>query len=105
MKSEFKTRPVYLKRDDRIEAHFTSCFISLMIFRLLEKRLNEKYTCSKIIKTLKDMNFYEVIGNGYVPTYTRNDLTDDLHQTFGFRTDYEIVTTKQMKKIFKVTQN
>lgn len=105
MKSEFKTRPVYLKRDDRVQAHFTTCFISLMIFRLLEKKLNEKYTCSNIIQTLKDMNFYEVVGNGYIPTYTRNDLTDDLHETFGFRTDYEIITTKQMKKNFKITQN
>jgi transposase len=35
MKSEFKTKPVYLQRDDRIKAHFTTCFISLMIYRLL----------------------------------------------------------------------
>lgn len=105
MKNEFKARPVYLSRDDRIEAHFTTCFIALMIFRLLEKKLDEKYTCNEIIKTLKDMNLYEAVGNGYIPTYTRSELTDDLHQSFGFRTDYQIVTTKQMKKIFKVTQN
>lgn len=104
MKSEFLVRPVYLTRDDRIQAHFTSCFIALMVFRMLEKKLNEKYTCSEIIQTLKDMNFYEIVGNGYVPTYTRTDLTDDLHDVFKFRTDYEIVTTKQMKNIFKVTQ-
>ena len=105
MKNEFKARPVYLSRDDRIEAHFTTCFIALMIFRLLEKKLDEKYTCNEIIKTLKDMNLYEAVGNGYIPTYTRSELTNDLHQSFGFRTDYQIVTTKQMKKIFKVTQN
>jgi len=104
MKSEFKSRPVYLKNDDRIQAHFQTCFISLMIFRLLEKKLNDKYTSSEIIKTLKDMNFYEVSGNGYIPTYTRTDLTDSLHDAFGFRTDYEIVTTKEMKKILKGTQ-
>ena len=104
MKSEFRVRPVHLTRDDRIQAHFTSCFIALMVFRILEKKLNEKYTCSNIIQTLKDMNFYEVVGNGYVPTYTRTDLTDDLHNVFKFRTDYEIVTTKQMKNIFKSTK-
>lgn len=104
MKSEFRARPVYLKNDDRIQAHFTTCFISLMIFRLLEKKLNEKYTCSEIIKTLRNMNFYKNFENGYIPTYTRTDLTDNLHEIFGFRTDYEIVTLKQMKKILKGTQ-
>lgn len=104
MKSEFKARPVYLSRDDRIKAHFTTCFISLIVYRLLEKRLNDKYTCCEIIQGLKDMDFYEVKGEGYIPTYTRTDFTDDLHDIFGFRTDYQIVKTSQMKKIFKVTK-
>ena len=104
MKSEFKARPVYLSRDDRIEAHFTTCFISLIIYRLLEKKLEEKYTCREILEGLKDMNFYEVNGEGYIPTYMRTDLTDALHEAFGFRTDYQIVTTQQMKKIFRITK-
>lgn len=101
MKSEFKARPVYLQRDDRIKVHFTTCFISLMIYRLLEKRIPEKYTCSEIISGLRDMNFYEIKGEGYTPIYTRTDFTDDLHDKFGFRTDYQIVNTKQIKKIFR----
>ena len=104
MKSEFKARPVYLQRDDRIEAHFTTCFISLMIYRILEKKLGEKYTCHDIVTGLRDMNFFEVTGEGFIPTYTRTDFTDDLHDAFGFRTDYQIVNTKQMKKIFKDTK-
>ena len=104
MKSEFKARPVYLSRDDRIEAHFTTCFISLIIYRLLEKKLNKKYTCNEIIRGLKDMNFYEIKGDGYTPTYTRTDFTDALHDTFGFRTDYQIVNTSQMKNIFRETK-
>ncbi len=95
MKSEFKARPVYLSRDDRITAHFTTCFLSLVLLRFLEKRLEEKYSSSKIIDCLRDMNFMESIGNGYIPTYTRTDLTDDLHNKFGFRTDYEIVSLKK----------
>ncbi len=105
MKSEFKARPVYLQRDDRIKAHFTTCFISLMIYRLLEKKLSEKYTCGEILSGLRNMNFIEIKGEGYVPTYTRNDFTDDLHEKFGFRTDYEIVNMRQMKKIFRDTKN
>ena len=104
MKSEFRARPVYLSRDDRIEAHFTTCFIALVIYRLLEKRLKEKYTCHEIINGLRGMDFLEVKGEGYVPCYTRTDFTDDLHEAFGFRTDYQIVSTQQMKKIFKNTK-
>jgi transposase len=104
MKSEFKARPVFLSKDDRIEAHFTTCFISLIIYRLLEKRLNEKYTCHEIIAGLKDMNFQLVKGDGYTPTYTRTDFTDSLHEAFRFRTDYEIVNTSMMKNIFRETK-
>ena len=105
MKSEFKARPVYLQRDDRIKAHFTTCFISLLMYRLLEKKLSEKYTCSEIIAGLRDMNFYEINGEGYIPTYTRTDFTDDLHEKFNFRTDYQITNIKKMKKILKDTKN
>jgi len=105
MKSEFKSRPVYLQRSDRIKAHFMTCFISLILYRFLEKTIDEKYTCSTLIKTLKDMNFYQIPGEGYIPTYTRTDVTDTLHDAFGFRTDYQIMSNSQMKKIFKDTKN
>ena len=105
MKSEFKARPVHLSRDDRIEAHFMTCFMALLIYRILEKKLEEKFTCSTIINSLRKMNFKLEEGEGYIPIYTRTDFTDALHEVFGFRTDYEIVTLKQMKKIFKLTKN
>lgn len=104
MKYEFKARPVYLRDEDRIEAHFITCFISLIIYRLLEKRLKEQFTCSEIISELRDMNFKEIKGEGYEPIYTRTDFTDALHEVFGFRTDYQIVTKNVMKKIFKDTK-
>ena len=104
LKSDFKARPVYLSRDDRIRAHFTTCFLSLTVYRYLEQRLKGDFTSTDIITQLRNMNFYLVPGEGYIPTYTRTDFTDALHDTFGFRTDYEIVTTRQMKKIFRDTK-
>ena len=101
MKSEFKARPVYLQRDDRITAHFTTCFLSLVLYRFLEKRLEEQYTCSEIIETIRSMNLYKANELGYLPAYTRTDVTDVLHDKFGFRTDNEITTTKIIEKIFK----
>jgi transposase len=104
LKSEFKARPVYLSREDRIRAHFTTCFLSLLIFRLLEKKLDEEYTCTQLLETIKGMNFMELKGDGYVPVYTRTDITDDLHEKFNFRTDTQIVDAPTMKKIFKQTK-
>lgn len=105
LKTDFKARPVYLSRDDRIKAHFTTCFLALTLFRYLEKKLKSEFTSNEIIDQLKGMNFYSIPGEGYLPTYTRTKFTDALHDAFGFRTDYQIVTTKQMKKIFKDTTN
>ena len=99
MKSEFKARPVYLQRDDRITAHFTTCFLSLVLYRFLEKRLEEKYTCSEIIETIRNMNLYKANELGYLPAYTRTDMTDLLHDKFNFRTDNEITKNSKMKKI------
>ena len=101
MKSEFKARPVYLSRDDRIQAHFITCFIALLIHRLLEKKIEEKYTCEEIINCLREMNLMCIGEEGYIPEYTRTDLTDELHEKYGFRTDYEITTEKKIKKILK----
>lgn len=108
MKSEFRSRPVYLSRSSRIKAHFTTCFLALTIFRYLEKRIHEnsdlQFTASEIIRTLRDMNFLQIAGEGYIPLYKRTELTDALHDVFGFRTDTEIVTNKKMKKILKDTK-
>jgi len=104
LKTDFKARPVYLSRDDRIKAHFTTCFLALTLYRYLEKKLKEAFTSTEIISQIRGMNFYSIPGEGYIPTYTRTDFTDALHNAFGFRTDYQIVTTKQMKNIFKDTK-
>ena len=99
MKSEFKARPVYLQRDDRIIAHFTTCFLSLVLYRYLEKELEEKYSVEQIINTLRDMNLRKNMDGSYEPVYTRTDLTDLMHEKLGFRTDYEIIKNSKMKKI------
>jgi hypothetical protein len=85
---------------DGIEAHFMTCFIALLIFRILEKKLGEEFTCHEIISGLRDMNFYHIPGEGYVPTYTRNDFTDKLHESFDFRADFEIISHGRLKKFF-----
>ena len=104
MKSDFKSRPVYHSNDEMIKAHFVTCFLSLIVYRYLEKKLDEKYTAPEIIETLRNMNMKLEKGDSYVPNYIRTDLTDDLHEKFGFRTDYEVISFKNFKKIFKQTK-
>ena len=107
MKTDLRARPVYLKRDDRIKAHFLTCFLSLLLYKYLEKKVNrggQHFTTTEIIDTLKGMNFLSVNGEGYIPTYTRTDLTNHLHGSAGFRTDYQIVTKKQMRSIISLTK-
>lgn len=104
MKSEFNARPVFHSREECIKAHFLICFLALTVYRYLEKRLEEKYTVGEIIDTLKEMNIKLDTVDSYSPNYIRTDLTDDLHNKFGFRTDFETLSEKKLKKICKQTK-
>lgn len=105
MKTDFEARPVYVRREDRIRAHFLICYISLLLYRLLEKKLSGKYTCEEILAALRSMQMTLLSrDSGYIPSYKRTDLTDDLHKTFGFHTDYEFISKSSMRSIIKYTK-
>ena len=107
MKADFDARPVYVRRDDRIKAHFLTCFLALLIYKYLEKKVNrggKHFTTSEIVDTLRGMDFLSIPGEGYVPTYTRTNLTDNLHGSAGFRTDCQIVTRQKMRSIISQTK-
>lgn len=102
MKHELKARPVYLSREDRISAHFTTCFLALIIYRYLELAVQKQFTCTELIETLRSYTFRYLPGFGYLPNYTRTAITDELHQTFGFRSDYQIISEKDEKNFTSV---
>lgn len=105
MKDELSSRPAFVRREDRIKAHFMTCYISLIVYRLLEKKVGKGFTCDQIIQTLRSMKMTLLnTAGGYIPSYTRTELTDTLHRTFGFRTDYEIITKTSMRTIIKNTK-
>lgn len=101
MKTDFSARPVYVQREDRIKAHFLICFLALLIYRLLEKKLGNKYTCEELLNTLKGMNFAGIEEQGFMPLYSREKITDDLHEACGFRTDFQFISKSKMKEIQK----
>ncbi len=108
MKTDFDARPVYLQRDDRIQAHFLTCFLALVLYKYLEKKINRggnHFTVGEIIDTLAEMNFLSIPEMGYIPTYTRTDLTNALHGSAGFRTDKQIISKKTMRGIISKTKS
>jgi len=104
MKHEFAARPVYLQRDNRIKAHFTTCFLALVLFRYLEKKLTRRFTCDQIIHGLRSIKFLKLKDVGFTPAYTRNDFTDALHEAFGFRSDFEILSKQSMRSLIAASK-
>ena len=102
MKSEFKARPVYLHLDERIKAHFTICYLSLLVYRILEKeKLQDKYTTEEIISTLKDMLSNKVDGLGFKQLYQKSKITTDLNSNYEFNLDQKFISLKSFKKFLK----
>ena len=99
MKTDFEARPIYLQKEERIKAHFLICFLALLIYRLLEIKLEKKYTADQILDTLREMKVTTLEGYGYTPSYTRTALTDDLHNLVNFHTDRQIIKKAKMKSI------
>lgn len=105
MKTDFEARPVYLARDDRIKAHFLTCFLALLHFRLLKRTLKGTYTTEQLLQVLRSINFADIEEQGFMPVYERQEITDDLHKVCGFRTDYQFLTKRKMKEIQKKSKN
>ena len=105
MKTDFSARPVNVRREDRIKAHFLCCFIALFILRTLKKLIKENCTCDELLNTLKEINFADVGEQGFIPLYKRTKLTDELHSICGFRTDFQFIPKNKMREIQKKSKN
>ena len=99
LKTEFKSRPVYLKNDDRIKAHFTTCFLSLLIYRILENKLDYKFSISKIISTLQSMNSLKIDGLGYKQIFESSTIVNALCDLLDVHLNTDFISNKNMKKI------
>lgn len=110
MKSELKFRPVYVRREERIKAHFTTCFLALLVFRILEKKVNtlssELITAPELIKTLRNMNLtrFDKKKGFYTGAFTRTYITEAIHAFAGFRLDCDLLTESDLKDMIKLTK-
>ncbi len=106
MKSELKTRPIHVSTKSAINGHLLTCFMALLVYRILEKEyLKEEYTCCEIISTLREMNITHVGGNNYVPSFKRTEFIDKLAEIFGFQPSREVLTQKYLKKFTRVAKS
>lgn len=105
MKTDFKSRPVYVSKKESIEAHFLTCFIALLILRILENKLEYKYTTNEIIQTLREMKYKYIKGIGYIPAFNTSKLSYELDQVFKTNLNTEIVTIEAMNRNKRVTKN
>ena len=104
LKTQFKTRPVYLRTDKAVKAHFCICFIALFIYRVLENRMGDEFTTDEILKSLRNMNASFEPSEGFIPNFTRTDLTDKLFEISGFRLDNQIIMLKKFKSIIAASK-
>lgn len=98
-KSNLDARPIYLSRKDHINAHFLICFIALVIARIVEIRLNNKYTIEKILKTLRKVSCSHMDANHYLFDYA-NEVTDDINDVFNLNIGQKVMTLGEIKKNF-----
>lgn len=103
MKSEFKSRPIFVSTEEAINGHLLTCFLALLVYRLLEKEhLKEAYTCPELIDNLKSLNIVQLAGNNYIPSFKRTDFTDHLTREFGFELAREGLSQHYIKKFERV---
>lgn len=105
MKTDFKARPVFVSTEENIQAHFLTCFIALLILRILENKLDNKYTTNEIIKTLRNMKYKYIRGIGYIPSFNTSELSYELDTIFKTSLNNEIISIDMMKKNKRITKN
>lgn len=97
-KTNFEARPVYVWTPEHIEAHFLTCFVSLVIIRLLEQKLEHKYSIDMIINSLKQYTSINIEYNIFMQSFT-NEVMKDLEKIFNINLSKKYLTLSEIKKI------
>ena len=99
-KSGLENRPVFVKLKDHIESHFLICFISLVIVRLLEKKLENKYSFNKILQTIRSYTSSALEHDIYHQTFA-NDVIQDIGNIYNIDLQRKYMTLSEIRKILK----
>ena len=99
-KTEFDSRPVFVWTNEHIDAHFTTCFTALVLIRLLQTKLENKYPVGKIIKTLKSYCCIPLDKNTYQLTYY-DEILDSCSKIFDMELDNKYRTRQQIQRLLR----
>jgi transposase len=102
-KSVLGTRPIYLKTEKHINAHFLVCFISLLIARIVERKLGGKFTIDKITETLRNVSCSHLEQNIWLFDYA-DDMTDEINSVFDTNFGKKAMTLQEIKSNFALTK-
>ena len=97
LKSDLEGRPVYVKNEDHVEGHFLICFLALLISRIMEMKLDNKYSIRKIQKALKNATCRK-ISNGLYSLNKKHELFRKLDTIFGLNMDYSEVRIEKLRQ-------
>lgn len=108
MKSEFKSRPVYLSRENRIRAHFLLCCLSLVLLKYLEKAVKDAgctdFTTESLLSDLRAMSMVRLKGFGYIPAFNTSPVLDCLQSHFNIPLNAEIIPERSLKKFVSLSK-
>ena len=108
MKTNFDARPVFLRKPERIRAHFLICYTALLIYRLMECKLDDNLThvtTSNLIKTLRNMNVVNMDDMYYKSIYSGSQALDALERCFELQLNRKYYRPSDLNKIVKKFQN
>jgi transposase len=103
IKSEFKTRPIHVRLDDHIEAHFLICFVTLVIMRLLENMTNQQFSVKEIRESLINYGCSYLEQNYYLFDY-RDDFLRTAEKIFDLDLGKKTMILSEIKNILKITK-
>ncbi len=108
MKTNFDARPVYLRKPERIRAHFLICYTALLVYRLMECTLDDNaahITTSNLIKTLQNMNVVNIDDMYYKSIYAGSQALDALEKCFELQLNRKNYKPSDLNKIVKNFSN
>ena len=100
LKSDLEGRPVYVRRDDRIEGHFLICFVALLFARILQNKLENKYSINRIQQALKNATCRK-ITSGIYSLNKQNEVYKALENAFNVSLNYKNIRIEQMRSYRK----
>ena len=103
-KTELESRPVYVWTKEHIESHFLTCFVSLVILRLLEARTNKKFSINKMIESMKNFVSIPLEHDLCLLNYT-DEIIQYFQEIFNIEISHKYLTKSKINKIFKKLKN